>query len=143
LKTISSIAIILLFTACAVAQNSDSQPRVYLESASHGNQWNAVRDQTIELTKDFQKSKECADIAVTTRQDKADYTLTLNHIEHGFARDNQIRLANADGDVLLTKEGGSIAKNVKTACGLITADWSKKTPAPGPAPAPASAPAIR
>src|ERR1700728_2074809 len=27
--------------------------------------------------------------------------------------DNQIRLSNGDGDVLLTKEGGSIAKNVK------------------------------
>jgi hypothetical protein len=74
-----------------------------------------------------QKEKDCSDIAVTTRQDKADYTLTLNHIEHGFVRDNQIRLANTDGDVLLTKEGGSIAKNVKTACGLILDDWKKKS----------------
>ena len=134
----SSITMILLLTACAVAQNSGPQPRVYLESASHGDQWNAARDQTIELTKDFQKEKECAALAVTTRQDKADYTVTLNHIEHGFVRDNQIRLSNADGDVLLTKEGGSIAKNVKTACGLITTDWSKKAPAPAPAPAPST-----
>ena len=120
--------LLLMLTACAVAQNSGSAtPRVYLESASHGNQWNAARDQTIELTKDFQKEKECSELAVTTRQDKADYTLTLNHIEHGFARDNQIRLANTDGDVLLTKEGGSIAKNVKTACGLVLDDWKKKT----------------
>jgi hypothetical protein len=120
--------LLLMITACAVAQNSGSTtPHVYLESASHGSQWNAARDQTIELTKDFQKEKDCSEIAVTTRQDKADYTLTLNHIEHGFARDNQIRLANTDGDVLLTKEGGSIAKNVKTACGLILDDWKKKT----------------
>ena len=119
---------LLVLTDCGVAQNSGyATPRVYLESSSHGDQWNATRDQTIELTKDFQKEKGCSEIAVTTRQDKADYTLTLNHIEHGFARDNQIRLANTDGDVLLTKEGGSIAKNVKTACGLILDDWKKKT----------------
>jgi hypothetical protein len=120
--------LLLLLTACAVAQNSGKpQPKVFLESASHGSQWNAVRDQTIELTKDFQKEKECSEIAVTTRQDKADYTLTLNHIEHGFVRDNQIRLANADGDVLFTKEGGSIAKNVKWSCTLIVSDFAKKT----------------
>jgi hypothetical protein len=118
----------LVFTACAVAQNSGSAtPRVYLESASHGSQWNAVRDQTIEMTKDFQKEKDCSELAVTTRQDKADYTLTLNHIEHGFVRDNQIKLSNADGDVLLTREGGSIVKNVKAVCWLILDDWKKKT----------------
>ena len=121
--------LLLILSACAVAQNSgtSTQPKVYLESASHGSQWNAVRDQTIELTKDFQKEKECSDIAVTTLQDKADYTLTLNHIEHGFVRDNQIRLANAEGDVLFTKEGGSIAKNVKWACSIIVSDHGKQT----------------
>jgi|HubBroStandDraft_1064217.scaffolds.fasta_scaffold30691_7 hypothetical protein len=116
---------VLVLTACAAAQSSG--PHVYLESASHGGNFNAARDQTIELTKDFQKEKECSEIAVTTRQDKADYTLTLNHIEHGFARDNQIRLANAEGDVLFTKEGGSIAKNVKWACSIIMSDHEKQS----------------
>jgi hypothetical protein len=92
-------------------------------------------DQTIELTKDFQK--DCSQVRVTTLQDKADYTVTLNHIEHGFVRDNQFLLSNKDGDVLYTKEGGSIDKNVKYACGAIQKDWKPKQEEAG-APTPPS-----
>ena len=65
--------------------------------------------QTIELTKDFQKEKACADIAVTTRQDKAEYVLSL-HIEYGLVRDNQIRLANTEGDVLYSRKAAALPR---------------------------------
>jgi hypothetical protein len=51
----------------------------------------------------------------------------LNHIEHGFVRDNQIQIANKEGDLISkTKEGGSINGDVKKACQIISADWAKK-----------------
>jgi hypothetical protein len=111
----------LVFATLATAQD---QPRVFLTSASKGSNWNSTRDQTIELTKDFRK--DCDQVRVTTLQEKADYTITLNHIEHGFARDNQFLVSDKEGDVLYTKEGGSIDKNVKYACGVIQKDWKPK-----------------
>jgi hypothetical protein len=50
----------------------------------------------------------------------------LNHIEAGFSRDNQIQVADKNGDILKTKEGGSIKGGVKSACNLILADWNKQ-----------------
>jgi hypothetical protein len=70
-----------------------------------GAQHDTAPHQTIELTKDFRK--DCTQVRVTTLQEKADYTVTLNHIEHGFVRDNQFLLSNKDGDVLYTKEGAA------------------------------------
>jgi hypothetical protein len=105
--------------------NSGKPPRVFLQSASHGSNKNAARDQSMEMSKDFEK--DCAGVKVTINQNAADYTVLLNHIEHGFTRDNQIQVANRDGDLISkTKEGGSIASNVKKACGIILADWAKK-----------------
>jgi hypothetical protein len=116
--------IVLAVLALATIAMAQEQPRILLTSASKGSNWNSTRDQTIELTKDFQR--DCGQVRVTTLQEKADYTVTLNHIEHGFVRDNQFLLSNKDGDVLYTKEGGSIAKNVKYACGVIHKDWKPK-----------------
>src|ERR1700689_4490039 len=129
-----SVLAVLAFATFAMAQD---QPRVLLTSASKGSNWNSNRDQTIELTKDFQK--DCTQVRVTMLQEKADYIVTLNHIEHGLVRDNQFMLSNKDGDVLYTKEGGSIDKNVKYACGVIQKGWKSKpetaaAPAPPPAP---------
>ena len=104
--------------------STGSQPRVYLSAASKGSQWNAARDQSMEMSKDFEK--DCPGVRVTINQSAADYTVLLNHIEHGFARDNQIQIANKDGDLISrTKEGGSIRGNIKKACDVILADWSR------------------
>ncbi len=79
----------------------------------------------MEMSKDFEK--DCSGIKVTINQAAADYTILLNHIEHGFARDNQIQVANKDGDLISkTKEGGSIRGDMKKACQLILADWDSK-----------------
>jgi hypothetical protein len=76
----------------------------------------------MEMSKDFERS--CPDVRITLNQAMADYTVALNHIEHGFARDNQIQVANKDGDLISkTKEGGSIKGDVRKACDLIVADW--------------------
>jgi hypothetical protein len=101
------------------------KPRVFLQSSSYGNKWNARRDQSMEMSKDFERS--CPDVRITLNQQMADYTVALNHIEHGFARDNQFQVADKNGDLLATtKEGGSIKGGVKNACGQILADWSAK-----------------
>lgn len=101
------------------------QPRVFLQAASHGNTWNARRDQSMEMSKDFEK--ECPNVRVTVNQQMADYTVLLNHIEVGlFARDNQLQVADKNGDLLVTKEGGGIKGGVKKTCDLILANWSKQ-----------------
>jgi hypothetical protein len=100
-------------------------PRVFLQSASHGNVWNATRDQSMEMGKDIEKN--CPGVKITVNQAKADYTILLNHIEHGFARDNQFQIADKNGDLIAhTKEGGSINGGVKKACSVILADWDKQ-----------------
>jgi hypothetical protein len=109
----------------ATPSSSANKPRVFLQSKSSGNQWAAVRDQAMEMSKDFEQV--CPDVRISLNQQMADYTVALNHIEHGFARDNQIQVANKDGDLISkTKEGGSIKGGVKKACDLILADWAKK-----------------
>jgi hypothetical protein len=106
------------------AQTS-SKPRVFLQSASKGTNRNAARDQSMEMSKDLEK--DCFAVRVTINPQMAEYTIALNHIESGFTRDNQIQVANKDGDLLSkTKEGGSIAAGMKKACALILADWAIK-----------------
>ena len=79
----------------------------------------------MEMSKDLEK--DCSAVRVTINPQMADYTVALNHIESGFTRDNQIQVANKDGDLLSkTKEGGSIAGGMKKACALILADWATK-----------------
>jgi hypothetical protein len=102
------------------------KPRIFLVSSSKGPNQNAERDQSMEMSKDLEK--DCGGVRVTINQQMADYTISLNHIEVGLlVRDNQIQVANKDGDLISkTKEGGSIAGGMKKACELILADWSKK-----------------
>jgi hypothetical protein len=80
----------------------------------------------MEMSKDFEQ--DCPAVQITLAQQMADYTVALNHIEVGLARDNQIQVADKNGDLLSkTKEGGSIRAGMKKACALILADWAKKT----------------
>jgi hypothetical protein len=81
----------------------------------------------MEMSKDFEK--DCPGTHITINQNAADYSVLLNHIEHGLVRDNQIQVANKGGDLISrTKEGGSIRGNMKKACEAILADWSKNKP---------------
>jgi hypothetical protein len=106
------------------SEGAKGKPRVFLQSASKGPNRNAARDQSMEMSKDLEK--DCPAVRITINPQMADYTIALNHIEAGFVRDNQIQIANKDGDLLSkTKEGGSIAGGMKKACVLILADWAK------------------
>jgi hypothetical protein len=144
---LSSLLIVVLIAGSAFSQDSQPQPRVFLQATSHGNVWNAKRDQSMEMAKDFQK--DCPDIKVTILQNAADYTVILNHIEVGaFGRDNQFQIANKEGDMLSgvrEKNGiksGSIKGGVKAACDAILADWKERNTAPAnqaAEPAPVSA----
>lgn len=78
----------------------------------------------MEMSKDFQK--QCPVVKITLNQQMADYTLVLNHIEHGFARDNQLQVVDKNGDQLSVGEGGSISANVKRACILVITNWNNK-----------------
>jgi hypothetical protein len=109
------------------AVNADTQitdrPRVLLRSQSYGNQQNALRDQSMEMAADFKKV--CPTVQITINEQRADFTVALNHIEVGLlARDNQVEVYDKDGDLISGKEGGSIADQVKAACGLITKEWA-------------------
>jgi len=110
----------------SVPARSPNKPRVFLSSASKGSNRNAERDQSMEMSKDLEK--DCPGVRITINQEAADYTILLNHIEHGLLiRDNQIQIANRDGDLVSrTKEGGSIKGDVKKACETILTDWAKK-----------------
>jgi hypothetical protein len=80
----------------------------------------------MEMSKDLER--DCPGARVTINQQMADYTINLNHIEVGLlVRDNQIQVANRDGDLISkTKEGGSIAGGMKKACELVLADWARR-----------------
>lgn len=116
--------------AAGPAESPDVKPRVYLLSSSHGNTWWAVRDQTMELTKDFER--DCPAVRVTVNQSAADYSVALNHIEvGGFVRNNQMEVSDRAGDVIgRTSDGSSIAKGVKHACSQIAANWSSRASGP-------------
>lgn len=106
----------------------DGKPRIFLQSASKGNNRNAARDQSMEMSKDFER--DCTGVKISINQATADYTVILNHIEVGLlVRDNQFQVADKNGDLISkTKEGGSIAAGVKVACQAILNDWAKKGP---------------
>jgi hypothetical protein len=64
------------------------------------------------MSRDFERN--CPGVRISINQQMADCTVALNHIEHGLTRDNQIQVANRDGDLIAaTKEGGSINARVK------------------------------
>jgi hypothetical protein len=110
--------------AVAAVGDHSKPPRVFLDSASKGSNRNSDRDQSMEMSKDILKS--CPDVVITINQQTADYTIRLNHIEHGLiVRDNQIQVFNKDGDLMKNKEGGSIKGNIKQVCELIHQDWAR------------------
>jgi hypothetical protein len=99
-----------------------SKPRVFLRAKSHSDSWTAGRNQSMEMSKDF--GDVCPGIKVSVSHELSDYTVSLNHTEHGFYRDNQVQVVNRAGDIISgTREGGSIKSRVKDACADIVADW--------------------
>jgi hypothetical protein len=112
-----------------VTAPSTNKPRVLLRAQSHSSGWNESRDQSMEMSKDFQV--DCPEVQISVNPHLLDYTVELNHTEHSFVRQNQIRVANRDGDLVGANGGGSIKAgsirgDVRKACEAIVADWAKK-----------------
>jgi hypothetical protein len=98
-------------------------------SAAGGNRngWGAsssfsggARPQTAEIIKTL--NERCPQITVTSRLDKADFVITLDH-EGGKAllqRHNKIAVFNKDGDVIFSKSTISLGNSVKDACQVMS-----------------------
>ena len=106
-----------------------NKPRVLLRSQSHVTGWNMSRDQSMEMSKDFQDI--CPEVQISVNQNLMDYTVELNHIEHGLIRENQMQVADKNGDLISKAKGGATIKGgVKKACDAILADWAKSSAPP-------------
>ena len=116
--------------ALPVPAPSPNKPRVFLRAQSHSSGWHESRDQAMEMSKDFQE--DCPEVQISVNPNLLDYTVELNHTEHSFLSQNQIRVANKDGDVVSGANGGgsikagSIRGDVTKACQAIVADWARK-----------------
>jgi hypothetical protein len=126
----SSAALVVPVVGGAPAVRSANKPRVFLRAQSHSSGLHESRDQSMEMSKDFQE--ECAGVVISVNPHLLDYTVDLNHTESDFMRQNQIQVANKDGDLVSGPSGGgsikgpSIRGGVKKACDVILADWAKK-----------------
>ena len=116
--------------ALPVPAQSANKPRVFLRAQSHSSGWHESRDQAMEMSKDFQD--ECPEVQISLNPHLLDYTVELNHTESSFLWQNQIRVANKDGDLVSGANGGgsikagSIRGDVTKACQAVLADWAKK-----------------
>ena len=77
---------------------SANKPRVFLRAQSHSIGFHESRDQSMEMSKDFQE--ECPGVQISVNPHLLDYTVDLNHTESNFVRQNQIQVANKDGDLV-------------------------------------------
>ncbi len=122
----SSAALVVPVVAGTPTAN---KPRVFLRAQSHSSGLHESRDQSMEMSKDFQEV--CPEVQVSVNPHLSDYTVDLNHTESDFVRQNQLQVANKDGDLVSGAGGGgsikgpSIKGGVKKACEAILADWAK------------------
>jgi hypothetical protein len=126
----SSAALVVPVAEATPAVRIANKPRVFLRAQSHSSGFHESRDQSMEMSKDFQE--ECPGVQISVNPHLLDYTVDLNHTESDFVRQNQLQVANKDGDLVSGASGGgsikgpSIRGGVKKACDVILADWAKK-----------------
>jgi len=126
----SSAALVVPVVEGTPTVRAANKPRVFLRAQSHSSGLHESRDQSMEMSKDFQE--ECAGVVISVNPHLLDYTVDLNHTESDFMRQNQIQVANKDGELVSGTSGGgsikgpSIRGGVKKACDVILADWAKK-----------------
>ena len=66
-------------------------------------------------------SKQCPQIIVTIREEKADFIVLLEH-EGGkgvIRKDNKVAVFNQEGDLLFANSTRSLGNSVKNACEVI------------------------
>jgi hypothetical protein len=126
----SSAALVVPVAEGTSTVRTANKPRVFLRAQNHSSGWHESRDQSMEMSKDFQEV--CPQVQMSVNPHLSDYTVDLNHTEYSFVRQNQLQVANKNGDLVSGTSGGgsikgpSIKGAVKKACEAILADWAKK-----------------
>ena len=141
MRRILGLLAALLFVVPAVAQSNDQKPRVFItdsqswqmtgnsggaNGAGGGHFGGGARPQTAEIVKTF--GKRCPQVVVNNKQDKADYTVVLDH-EGGksiLAHDNKVAVFNSDGDAIVSHSTRELGTSVKDACEAIVKDWPSR-----------------
>jgi hypothetical protein len=101
------------------------KPRVLLRVPNRNGGWTAFGGSAMDLSKDFQEV--CPGVRVSINLYVADYTVELNRIQHGVVPQNQMMVANKDGDLISrVSEWGGLKGGAKKACAAILADWARK-----------------
>lgn len=132
---------VFLFATVALAQSDTQKPRVFItdsqswqmtgnsagaNGAGGGHSSGGARPQTAEIIKTF--GKRCPEVVVNNKQDKADYTVVLDH-EGGksiLAHDNKVAVFNSDGDAIVSHSTRELGTSVKDACEAIVKDWPSR-----------------
>lgn len=81
-----------------------------------------ARPQTAEIMKTF--GERCPEVKVTSKQETADYAVTLDH-EGGkgaLRKDNKVVVFRRDGDAILSRSTRELGNAVKDACTAILTD---------------------
>jgi len=135
------LVVVSLLVLPALAQNGDQKARVFITdsqswqiagdsggtSDAHGSHLRGgARPQTAEIIKTF--GQRCHEVVVNNKQDKADYTVVLDH-EGGksiLAHDNKVAVFNSDGDAIMSHSTRSLGNSVKDACEAIVKDWPSR-----------------
>ena len=130
-----------LLPVLALAQNDPQKARVFItdsqswqvtgnsggsSSGFGGHTSGGARPQTAEIVKTF--GERCPQVVVNNKQDKADYTVVLDH-EGGksvLSHDNKVAVFNSDGDAVVSHSTRSLGSSVKDACDAITKDWPSR-----------------
>jgi hypothetical protein len=101
------------------------KPRVLLRGPNRTGGWSALGNPAMAMSKDFQEV--CPGVRVSINLYVADYTVELNQTQHAFVPENQMMVANKDGDLISRfSEWGSLKGGVKKACAAILADWARR-----------------
>lgn len=134
----SLILSLFVLPAAVQASSTDAKARVFITDSQswqitgnsggtsdvHGSHMSGgARPQTAEIIKTF--GQRCPQVVVNNKQDKADYTVVLDH-EGGksiLAHDNKVAVFNSDGDAILSHSTRSLGNSVKDACQAIAKDW--------------------
>lgn len=135
-----NVSLLLLLLAAAVAAQESRKTRVYINDSQSweieggfggssggfgGGTRGGARPQTAEIIKTF--NERCPSLTVTSKEDRADYTIILQH-EGGkdlVRRDNKFAVFNKDGDALVSGSTRSLGNAVKNACQAILKDLPK------------------
>jgi hypothetical protein len=141
MRRISVLLVFAVLVACAAAQSNDQKARVFItdsqswqmtgnsggaNGAHGGHMSGGARPQTAEIIKTF--GERCHQVVVNNKQDKADYTVVLDH-EGGksiLSHDNKVAVFNSDGDAIVSHSTRSLGSSVKDACEAIEKDWPSR-----------------